>query len=1037
MVSPMMDRGDSAAPSMNLCSAAGFILRQVHVRTQRCRAAKRRQILENINLIVRPRRLTAIIGKFGSGKTTLLTLLSGRLDPGKIQDGEFLVIEEEEDNVTDCSSPSTPPTPINPAITEIDDPKKRPCTVSYKSVSSYEKMTKNAIRYVAQSPATFENLTARNILQFATSLRNGTTRGSSYASDYYLDTCYLSRVQDVKAHPSSERTGLSAGELRRLDVARELAVSGQGKLACLIMDEPTTSLDAAIGLELLGMIKTMVQSSVIGTVVASLQQPTPSALRLFDDLICLHEGRIMYCGPVTRAVDTIFGIRSLLCTVGSMAAPSAEVDHIDIADSVLLLMPDEDESEVKAFSEAFYNSEIGKEQNEKSNLIGEREEQQQQQLIHSKNQAVEIVDSKHVQNTRSIWSDMKHVVSRTLWEVRILTEVIFRSLIMRRASFGLPLMLIFLGATLGFLFRGSAHRMNLPSNLINLDILRSPVVDYLEHLVQEPNGVVGEFFQKQIDPLSFVIDRPELVGWVYNTSRCVHQSLGLNYPDRARIPDNLKLKKPMMPSYYLLAKEDPRVIQKWLNDTDESFVDRLKVRWSEIVPTVPPPINEEAVERPMLDSELKWDHKFEQMTPRMLMTAVTTTTEIAKYIFDNEDIRNQLKTCTSSEFLESLSLTPHNGLNISKYYSCFLVSPISHILEVVGDCGGIPTVFGEVGNLMTTTLEPILLSIFGSKTGDVIPDVRNRTLKARIDQRHNRKSTETHGGYYKVQKNKINIEQQHSVKDNVQTGHFGNNNHRKLFFRYDENKDALFVFLKQLTNFIGLPVVYKLFIEATETTSNAMSIGAVCFFSVAAAGFFAFYMIGYWFTYRVVINRDVLNKTYYRHSSYLAYNLATLPFQVAMSFLVFVPLFAIAELPLTFTLLLITALGTVALSALQMIVCTASPNFQAGLRIAPVVFVLSVIFSSFFVRGSDTRVWMRGWLPYLSPYKWSVTGCVITILQSNDYHGRLPLDIQLAINGIATRTIATCIGNLIAQVILFHSIAIIIFHFAYVRTGTV
>jgi ABC-type multidrug transport system ATPase subunit len=90
---------------------------------------------------------------------------------------------------------------------------------------------------------------------------------------------------------------LNKGEYKRLSIAEEM-VHGP-KL--LLMDEPTTGVSLYEASVLLLTFREMVNAD--RTVVASMYQPNAEAFRLFDSLLLISKGRVIYSGRISGATD--------------------------------------------------------------------------------------------------------------------------------------------------------------------------------------------------------------------------------------------------------------------------------------------------------------------------------------------------------------------------------------------------------------------------------------------------------------------------------------------------------------------------------------------------------------------------------------------------------------------------------------------------------------------------------------------------------------------------------------------------------------
>jgi ABC-type multidrug transport system ATPase subunit len=105
-----------------------------------------------------------------------------------------------------------------------------------------------------------------------------------------LDVLHLNDVMDKPVNK------LNAGERRRLSIAEEI-VCGP---TLLLIDEPTTNLDPLAESVLLRTFREMVNES--RTVVATLHQPSAVVFDLFDTLLLLSKGQVIYHGPAADAV---------------------------------------------------------------------------------------------------------------------------------------------------------------------------------------------------------------------------------------------------------------------------------------------------------------------------------------------------------------------------------------------------------------------------------------------------------------------------------------------------------------------------------------------------------------------------------------------------------------------------------------------------------------------------------------------------------------------------------------------------------------
>ncbi|CAM0882488.1 unnamed protein product [Alopecurus aequalis] len=88
------------------------------------------------------------------------------------------------------------------------------------------------------------------------------------------------------------RTGISGGQKKRLTTGEMLV----GPTKVLFMDEISTGLDSSTTFQVVRCIQQIVHLGE-ATVLVSLLQPAPEIFDLFDDVMLLSEGRVVYQGP--------------------------------------------------------------------------------------------------------------------------------------------------------------------------------------------------------------------------------------------------------------------------------------------------------------------------------------------------------------------------------------------------------------------------------------------------------------------------------------------------------------------------------------------------------------------------------------------------------------------------------------------------------------------------------------------------------------------------------------------------------------------
>ncbi|EGC36592.1 hypothetical protein DICPUDRAFT_5674, partial [Dictyostelium purpureum] len=219
-----------------------------------------KSLLKNINAIIRPGELCAILGGSGSGKTTLLNTLSGRY---------------------------------------VKSEMKVKGDICFNSFNPSPDLIRKTVGYVMQKDYPLPNLTVRETLVFSALLRLPASipkeeklkRVESIISELCLKDCADTRVGGNGKH------GISGGEKRRLSVGCQLLTDP----SVLFLDEITTGLDSSIAFEL---IKTLSKIARIQnrTIITTIHQPQVSIFKIFDKVMLLSKGRLVYNGPSNEMV---------------------------------------------------------------------------------------------------------------------------------------------------------------------------------------------------------------------------------------------------------------------------------------------------------------------------------------------------------------------------------------------------------------------------------------------------------------------------------------------------------------------------------------------------------------------------------------------------------------------------------------------------------------------------------------------------------------------------------------------------------------
>lgn len=219
----------------------------------------KKDIIKGISGIIQPARLTAVMGASGAGKTSLLNLLAGHVSNQSGVSGSISVNGE-------------------------DMMGGRMRTIS---------------GFVHQEDVILETMTVREALLFAAHLKLPKTMATEDKAKRALDIAHLlnlTKSLDSRVGSAGNK-GISGGEKRRLSLGMEMVTNP----SIMFLDEPTSGLDSFTAHKVASILAT-VAHKYQRTIVCTIHQPSSEVFALFDDVIALAEGSVVYHGPVPRMV---------------------------------------------------------------------------------------------------------------------------------------------------------------------------------------------------------------------------------------------------------------------------------------------------------------------------------------------------------------------------------------------------------------------------------------------------------------------------------------------------------------------------------------------------------------------------------------------------------------------------------------------------------------------------------------------------------------------------------------------------------------
>ncbi|KAL3895831.1 MAG: hypothetical protein SGCHY_004460 [Lobulomycetales sp.] len=218
-----------------------------------------KSLVKDLNGSIQQGEMIAILGGSGAGKSTLLNAISGRLNNGTLSGSVLLNGQEREEE-------------------------------SWRKLCSY----------VEQDDILYENLTVYETLLYSARLRLPSSLGlprmqervEEVISQLGLESCRDTRIG------SRDKRGISGGERKRVSIGIEL-VTDPG---IIFMDEPSSGLDAFNALNTIEIVKSLVVARR-KMVLMTIHQPRTDILELFDKIILLSAGRIVFFGCLEDAIS--------------------------------------------------------------------------------------------------------------------------------------------------------------------------------------------------------------------------------------------------------------------------------------------------------------------------------------------------------------------------------------------------------------------------------------------------------------------------------------------------------------------------------------------------------------------------------------------------------------------------------------------------------------------------------------------------------------------------------------------------------------
>jgi ABC-type multidrug transport system ATPase subunit len=222
------------------------------------RVGWRKTIIEGVSLALKKGEFVGLIGGSGSGKTTLLTCLNGH--------------RQASDGAVAINGETGRPT---------------------------EKV-RRLIGYVPQDDIVHKTLTVERALHYACLLR--LDEATPEEKIEYRVGKILYQL-DLRDHKDKKIGSLSGGQRKRVNIGVELLHSPR----LFFLDEPTAGLDPGLERQLMKLMAALAKSDRTVVMTTHLMQHAD----MFDILIFIHKGRMVYFGP-SETITDFFRVKDLV-----------------------------------------------------------------------------------------------------------------------------------------------------------------------------------------------------------------------------------------------------------------------------------------------------------------------------------------------------------------------------------------------------------------------------------------------------------------------------------------------------------------------------------------------------------------------------------------------------------------------------------------------------------------------------------------------------------------------------------------------------
>ncbi|KAF3342097.1 pleiotropic drug resistance protein 3-like protein [Carex littledalei] len=252
---------------------------------------RKMSILHDVSGIIKPCRMTLILGPPGSGKTTLLLALAGKLGSDLKVSGEVTYNGHEMNEfVPERSAAYISQHDFH--IGELTVRETLAFSARCQGVGSRYDMLTELLR--REKAANIKPDLDIDLLMKASAMGG---QEATVVTDYIIKILGLDICADTMVGNDMIR-GISGGQRKRVTTGEMLV----GPANALFMDEISTGLDSSTTFQIVNSIRQSIHI-LQGTAVISLLQPAPETYELFDDIILISDGQVVYHGPRDNVLE--------------------------------------------------------------------------------------------------------------------------------------------------------------------------------------------------------------------------------------------------------------------------------------------------------------------------------------------------------------------------------------------------------------------------------------------------------------------------------------------------------------------------------------------------------------------------------------------------------------------------------------------------------------------------------------------------------------------------------------------------------------